>query len=242
MLLVLEQRFGDGVGKAEAALVDDLLAVFVEHQRAEHRFALAAAERAVGRDAFEHAAEHLRNHHGFELLCRLFRSRRVRGGVRRDDVGRLGHRHRAGDGEVGTHPITWISACSAPAALIACRIEMMSRGPTPSAFRPSTSFCKLTPPLESTAMRLPLLSSTEMVVRGTTLVSPPLENGSGWLTSGASLTLMVKLPCAMATVETRTSAPITITPEVSSMMTFAGWSGSTFTCSTSVSRPITPFL
>ena len=35
-------------------------------------------------------------------------------------------------------PITWMSACSAPAALIACRMEMMSRGPTPSAFRPST--------------------------------------------------------------------------------------------------------
>src|SRR6185312_2725148 len=185
MLLMLQQRFGDGVGQSESALVDDLLAVFVEHQRAEHRFALAAAEWAVGRDAFEHAAEHLRNHHGFELLGRFLRSRCVGGGVRREDIGRLGHGHGAGDGRVGTHPITWISACNAPAALIACRMEMMSRGPTPSAFNPSTSFCKLTPPLESTAMRLPLLSSTEMVVRGTTLVSPPLENGSGWLTSGA---------------------------------------------------------
>ena len=47
-------------------------------------------------------------------------------------------------------------------------------------------------------------------------------------------------PWAMATVEMRTSAPITMTPEVWSMITLAGWSGSTLTCSISVSSAITP--
>ena len=37
------------------------------------------------------------------------------------------------------------SACSAPEALIVCRIAMMSRGPTPSALSPSTSSWRLTP-------------------------------------------------------------------------------------------------
>ena len=35
----------------------------------------------------------------------------------------------------------------------------------------------------------------------------------------------------MATVEIRTSAPMTMTPDCSSMMTFAGRSGSTLSCS-----------
>ena len=59
---------------------------------------------------------------------------------------RLDGAQRVGDLEIGgTHPITSISACSAPAALIACRIEIMSRGPTPSAFSPLTSTSRLTP-------------------------------------------------------------------------------------------------
>ena len=70
----------------------------------------------------------------------------------------------------------------------------------------------------------------------------PSAEGHGWLTSGVSLTLMVRLPCAMATVEMRTSEPITMTPDCSSMTTFAGSSGSTFSCSMSVRRPTTPFL
>ena len=50
-------------------------------------------------------------------------------------------------------------------------------------------------------------------MRGTTCVVPVLEKGEGWLTCGVSVTRMVRLPCAMATVEMRTSEPITITPE-----------------------------
>ena len=42
----------------------------------------------------------------------------------------------------------------------------------------------------------------------------------------------------MATVETRTSRPITMMPERSSTTTRAVWSGSTFSCSISVTRRI----
>src|SRR5476649_2856331 len=111
-----------------------------------------------------------------------------------------------------------MSACSASAALIACRMEMMSRGPTPSAFSPSTRCCSETPSW-ITVILLPLLSSIWMLVRGTTSVVPVWEKGEGWLTCGVSVTLMVRLPWAMAMVEMRTSAPITITPLFSSMMT-----------------------
>jgi hypothetical protein len=55
----------------------------------------------------------------------------------------------------------------------------------------------------------------------------PLESGPGWLTSGASVTRMVRLPCAIATVLMRTLAPITMVPLASSITTTAGLSGST---------------
>ena len=62
-------------------------------------------------------------------------------------------------------------------------------------------------------------------MRGTTRVRPR-ENGAGWLTCGVSLMLTVRLPCATATVETRTSRPITMMPERSSITILAGRSGS----------------
>src|ERR1700704_1171273 len=49
----------------------------------------------------------------------------------------------------------------------------------------------------------------------------------------------VRLPCATATVDTRTSRPITMMPERSAMMTLAARSGSICSCSTSVSSAIT---
>ena len=52
---------------------------------------------------------------------------------------------------------------------------MMSRGPTPSAFNPSTSRCRLAPSL-STAILLPWLSSIWIWVRGTTSVVPVFED------------------------------------------------------------------
>ena len=56
---------------------------------------------------------------------------------------------------------------------------MMSRGPTPSALRPSTRFCKDTPS-RITAMRLPRLSSIWILVRGTVWVLPVWEKAEGW--------------------------------------------------------------
>ena len=55
----------------------------------------------------------------------------------------------------------------------------------------------------------------------------PLENGPGWLTSGVSVTRMVRLPWAIATVLIRTLAPMTMVPLASSITTMAGLSGST---------------
>ena len=50
-----------------------------------------------------------------------------------------------GEGGIGCHHITSMSAWMAPAALIACRIAIRSRGPMPSALSPSTSCCSDTP-------------------------------------------------------------------------------------------------
>src|ERR1700749_2713594 len=66
-----------------------------------------------------------------------------------------------------------------------------------------------------------------MFVLGTVVVVPVLDNGDGWLTSGVSVTRMVRLPWAMATVLMRTLAPITMVPLASSMTTVAALSGST---------------
>src|SRR6185312_16097253 len=233
------EQFGLHVrGQAEAALVGDSLCILVDHHGAEHLLALAPAEHPVGLDALEHAAQQLRDEHTLILLGGAGGLGDVRGLAGPVHRALLRQETRVGDCRVH-QPITSISAWSAPAALIACRMEMMSRGPTPSAFNPSTRCCSDTPSC-ITAMRLPRLSSTWMLVRGTTWVVPVLEKGVGWLTWGVSVTLMVRLPWAIATVEMRTSAPITITPLFSSMITLAGWSGSTLTCSMSVRSDITP--
>jgi hypothetical protein len=180
--------------------------------------AFAAAELAVGRNAFEHLSHEFGDEDGFELLAAFFAAMgwRLACGACTGCLDASPPATREID--AGAHPITSMSACSAPAALIACRMEMMSRGPTPSAFRPSTSRCRLTPSL-STAILLPLPSSTWICVRGTTSVVPPLAEGKRLAHFGRLVTLMVRFPCAMATVEMRTSEPITMTPDCSSMIT-----------------------
>ena len=77
-----------------------------------------------------------------------------------------------------------------------------------------------------------------MRVRGTVVVLPR-ENGAGWLTCGVSVMVTVRLPCATATVETRTSLPMTMMPERSSITILAGESGSKRSCSISVSKETT---
>src|SRR6185503_10547360 len=164
-----------------------------------------AAERAFA-DALEHLLEHAVEEHRLEVLA-LFAG--LCGAARRCVALGAGER-RAGVGRKlrgesdGSHHITSISAWIAPAALIACRIAIMSRGPMPSALRPSTSCCSDTPSLTSASF-LPS-SCTPTLVRGTTVVRPR-ASGFGWLTCADSEMVTVRLPCATATVDTRTSRP-----------------------------------
>src|SRR5689334_21822435 len=115
------------------------LAVFLDHHRAIDALARAAAEHRVGDDAGEHVLESLREKKRFEILARFLRRRDIEIAVdcRRAAVLQRGD-GREKDGGIAHHSIS-ISACSAPAALIACRMEIMSRGPTPSALRLLTS-------------------------------------------------------------------------------------------------------
>ena len=134
------------------------------------------------------------------------------------------------------HHITSMSAWIAPAALIACRMPIKSRGPMPSPLRPSTSCCSDTPSF-TTANFLPS-SVTPTLVRGVTTVRPR-DSGLGWLTCGLSEIVTVRLPWATATVATRTSRPITMMPERSSITILAARSGSTCNCSISVRKATT---
>src|SRR5690606_17641440 len=181
-------------------------------------------EGSLGAEALEHGLHHLRQEaglegfgraaHGFEIL-RLAGAGR---GVGAQQVGR--------DGE-GGHQITSISAWRAPAALMACRMLIMSRGLTPKAFRPLTRVESEVEPPTSRIWR-PVSSLMLTSDCGTTTVWPPRLNGSGWLTIGVSCADTVRFPCATATVEIRTASPMTMTPLTSSMMTRAGesiWTG-----------------
>src|SRR6185503_18430792 len=144
--------------------------------RAEHLLALAAAEGAIGLDAGEHRAEEFGNENALEFLRRLVHRALAREALGRGQRLVLQRRQgRTGDVGRGVHqPITSMSACNAPEALIACRIEITSRGPTPRALSPSTRLCSDTPAV-STVILLPLPSSISTWVRGTTWVVPVLE-------------------------------------------------------------------
>src|SRR4030081_2500770 len=142
--LVREQRLVDLVGDSHAARLDEILGVFLGQERAPGGDAGAVPERALGSDAGEHVLEHGIDEGDFEILCLLMQlGVRRRFGARRGEPASYdGVEVRGGDGREGAgHHITSMSAWMAPAALIACRIEMRSRGPMPSALRPSTSCC-----------------------------------------------------------------------------------------------------
>src|SRR3954463_8277383 len=197
------------------------LAVFLDHQRAKHRFPFAAAADFIRFDAGEHLLEIGACEKGLEVLGDLA----DRGFVRLFRRRRTGLRHRAWVCRVGwgcgdrVHWVT-MSAWRAPAALIDCRIEIRSRGPTPSELMPVTS-CSRVRLVGSTASLRFLSSCTSTSVRGTTTVTPVEENGEGCETWGVSVTRMVRLPCATATLLIRTFSPITMTPVFSSTTTRA---------------------
>src|SRR3990172_810824 len=224
-----------GAGEAKAAGARDCLAVFLEQQRTECGLAGAAAEQRVRLDAGEHLLHDLRHEKGLEVLRRAACLHRV-GGARQAwaAVGGGERQSQIEDRQRKLHHLTSMSACRAPADLIACRMAIMSRGPTPSVFRLLTSSCRLTPEGRTASLFFDC-SSTWMSVRGTVVVVPVLDNGLGCDTCGVSVMRMVRLPWAIATVLMRTLSPMTMMPDSSSMTTRAIWSGSTGSCSISVS-------
>src|SRR5580693_1191760 len=239
----------DVVGDTDATGLGEGFRILLRQHRTPHAGALGIAERAFALEAAGHVRKHRIEKHRLEILRRRLglglRLRRDLGQRVRELVIRpaVKHRHRGGGPAAAggvhravLHHITSMSASIAPAALIACRMPMRSRGPMPSPLRPSTSCCRDTPSFTS-ANFLPS-SVTATLVRGVTTVRPR-DCGLGWLTCGLSEIVTVRLPCATATVATRTSRPITMMPERSSMMILAARSGSTCNCSISVRKATT---
>src|SRR5690242_16428713 len=172
LFLQLQQLALDHVGDAEQVLPGNRLAIFLQHQRAEHLLALAAAGDRVGLDAGEHLLEIGAGEERFEVLGHFLdagfielpaarRVQRLRRAILRE-------RARIGDG-VRRDPVHCVtmSACRAPAALTDCRIEIRSRGPTPNELMPVTSCSSVTLAGRTASFRL-LSSCTWMSVRGTT--------------------------------------------------------------------------
>src|SRR6266404_2403905 len=249
--LLQDQRAKDVVGNSDAAGLGEGFRILLRQHRAPYAGARRISERAFALDAAGHLREHRIEKHRLEIgRGRLGLGLRLRGNLRQG-IGELiirpavEHRHRGFGGhaagvavdQAGLHHITSMSAWIAPAALIACRMPIRSRGPMPSPLRPSTSCCSDTPSFTS-ANFLPS-SETPTLVRGVTTVRPPRDCGLGWLICGLSEIVTVRLPCATATVATRTSRPITMMPERSSMMILAARSGSTCNCSISVRKATT---
>src|SRR3954451_12908327 len=175
-----------------------------------------------GINGIEHRLQQLADCHCLEVLCGLGQSGWIgcastkRGAGATDGRSLWQGRQRRGGNFCHR---TSRSACRAPAALIACRMLIMSRGLTPSELRPATRSRNVTLVLRTPSFLL-LPSSIWISVRGTTVVRP-WPNGLGWLTSGVSVTRIVRLPCAIATVLIRTLAPMTMVPLALSTTTLA---------------------
>src|SRR3979411_239090 len=248
--LLQDQRAIDVVGNSDAAGLGEGFRILLRQHRAPYAGARRIAERAFAFDAAGHLREHRIEKHRLEIgrgrlgpglplrntlrqgLCELI----IRPAVEHRHRGFGGHAAGVALDQAGLHHITSMSAWIAPAALIACRVPLRSRGPTPSPLRPSPSCCSDTPSFTS-ANFLPS-SETAPLVRGVTAVRPR-DSGLGWLTCGLSEIVTVRLPCATATVATRTSRPITMMPERSSITILAARSGSTCNCSISVRKATT---
>src|SRR5258707_13299963 len=247
--LLQNERAIDVVGASDAAGLGEGFRILFGEHRAPHAGARRIAERAFALDAAGHLRKHRIEKHRLEIgrgrLGLLLRLRRNFGQRIRQFTIRtaIDHRHHGFGGhaagvvdQAALHHITSISAWIAPAALIACTMPIRSRGPIPSPLRPSTSCCSDTPSFTS-ANFLPS-SETLTLLFGVTTVRPR-DSGLGWLTCGLSEIETVRLPWATATVATRTSRPITMMPERSSITIRAARSGSTCNCSISVRKATT---
>src|SRR3982074_3788342 len=248
--LLQDQRAIDVDGNSDAAGLGEGFRILLRQHRAPYAGARRIAQAAFAFDAAGHLREHRIEKHRLEIgRGRLGLGLRLRRNLRQR-IGELiirpavEHRHHGFGGhaagvavdQAGLHHITSMSAWIAPAALLACRMPIGSRGPMPRPLRPSTSCCSETPSF-TTASFLPS-SETLTLLRGVTPVRPR-DSGLGWLTCGLSEIVTVRLPCATATVATRTSRPITMMPERSSITILAARSGSTCTCSISVRKATT---
>src|SRR5882724_11185037 len=244
-----DQRAIDFGGNSDAAGLGEGFGILLRQHRAPHAGARRIAERAFALEAGGHLRKHRIEEHRLEIgRGRLRLGLRLRRdllqGGREFEVGpavddrhrEIGWRGAGGMDRVDGHHITSISASIAPAALIACRIPIRSRGPMPSPLRPSTSCCSETPSL-TTANFLP--SSVTLTLEFGVTTVRPRDCGLGWLTCGLSEIVTVRLPWATATVATRTSRPITMMPERSSITILAARSGSTCNCSISVRKATT---
>src|SRR6185437_10596896 len=176
-VLMGEETAVDLVGDADAAGLGERFGVFVGQERAPYPDRTLAAERSLAIDAGEHLLERGVEEHRLEVLCGALRFGFAFERGLRIRARRVGDRRQCnGEIERAGHHITSISAWIAPAALIAWRMVIRSRGPMPSALRPSTICCNDTPSLTSASF-LPS-SRTPTRVRGTTVVRPR-ENGAG---------------------------------------------------------------
>src|SRR6185312_11847115 len=148
-LLHGDHRPVDLVGDADAAGLGEGLGVFIRQERTPDAGCAFTPEGAFAIDAGIHLLQHRIEEHRLEVLRDGLRRSHVRrtelAGCRRRDFecverAQAGH----GEAEVAGHHITSISAWMAPAALMAWRMAIRSRGPMPSAFSPSTSCCNET--------------------------------------------------------------------------------------------------
>src|SRR5690242_15989675 len=134
-------------GDADAAGFGEGLGVLIRHERAPHLERAAADERTVAVDAGLHLLELVVQEHRLEILggcVDLVLDVHVVGELRSLGVAERLQRQTE-IGGAGIHHITSMSPWMAPAALIACRVAMRSRGPMPSALGASTICCSDTP-------------------------------------------------------------------------------------------------
>src|ERR1017187_5812798 len=104
------------------------------------------------------------------------------------------------------------SASSAPAALMACKIEITSRAVAPMLCNPPTNSSILAP--SPISRRFAGLSLACTSVWPTTSVFPA-ESGAGWETESSVWICTENPPCKMDTAPSRTSFPITMVLDAS---------------------------
>src|SRR4051794_28371671 len=180
----------------------------------------------------------LHEHLGVELLAGQLAA--LEGAARGEQLPQQGRFESAG-GVAGVldragHHITSRSASMAPAAFMACRTAMRSRGPTPRRLSAFTRSSTEVVAGRATAVLVDSFTSTVAALPCTVL---PWEKGPGCETTGCWETAICSPPWATATGRMRTPWPATMVPVRSLTTMRARWSGSTSSASSWASRPTT---